>query len=166
MKRQRVLRGVSGFTLVELLVTVAIIIIMASLATVQFNSMTLKASIEKELKMLYADLMELRLNALYEKVPRAAKFTSQEFSIYPEDDIDSSPIKTRTLPHAVAWSGGGSSLVLRYDTYGISNDAVTVCLEPDRENPASVDSIVISKTRIRMGKRIAASCASTSIDLK
>lgn len=166
MGRQRVEMGRNGFTLVELVVTVAVMLFLASLATIQFSKMRTKASIEKELKMIYADLMEIRTRALYEKTPLAAKFTRTSFHVYPGVDTSSAPIITRTLPHAVAWSRTGSSFVLKYDTFGITNNPVTLCIEPDDENSSSVDSLVISKTRIRMGKREASACKSESVALK
>lgn len=166
MERQKVEMAQNGFTLVELMVTIAVIAILASLATVQFRKMATNASIEKELTAIYTDLMELRTRALYEKEPRAARLTATEFSIYPGADTDSPPIMTRSLAHAVTWSGGGSSLTLRYDTFGISNTAATLCVEPGGQNSSAVDSIIVSRTRIRMGKRKAACCVAESVALK
>ena len=166
MDRQKVEMGGNGFTLVELIVTVAVMIILASLATVQFRKMTINASIEKELKMIYADLMELRTKALYENTPRAVRFTRNVMAIYPGSDTSAPPVMTRSLPHGVAWSGSGASLEIEYDTYGISNKLVTVCVEPDNQNSSSVDSLIISHARIRMGKREAPDCKAEYVSLK
>ena len=166
MDRQKVEMGENGFTLVELIVTVAVMVILATLATVQFTKMTTKVSIEKELKMIYADLMELRTKALYENTPRAVRFTRTVMTIYPGSDTSAPPVMTRSLPHGVAWSGVGASLDVTYDTYGISDTLVTLCVEPDDENSSSVDSLVISFARIRMGKREAPNCKAEYVSLK
>ena len=166
MDRQRVEMRENGFTLVELVVTVAVMAILASLATVQFRKMMTNASIEKEVKMIYAELMELRTRAMFEKTPRAVSFTRTRFSVYPGADTSVPPVMTRLLPHNLAWSGSGSSVVLKYDTYGISNTMVTLCVEPSGLNSSSVDSMIISRTRIRMGKRTAPGCGAESVILK
>lgn len=53
-----------GFTLVELIVVAAIIVVLAVLATLNFKNMTVKANIESQIKQMYSDLMTARIWAM------------------------------------------------------------------------------------------------------
>ena len=160
--------GQKGFSLVELLTVVATMIILLSVATLQFSSMMRKRDMEKEIRMIYTDLSEVRQKALYEKTPRAVKFTANEFTVYPGPSTTVSPVLRRTLNHPVGWSTADSVLVVTFDTFGISDNDGTlcICIDPSSSNSAQVDSLKITPTRVDLGKRTEGTCVDENINLK
>jgi prepilin-type N-terminal cleavage/methylation domain-containing protein len=56
-----------GFTLIELMIVVALIAILLAIATINFGAWSRKYQAERETRELYADIMEARLSALQRK---------------------------------------------------------------------------------------------------
>lgn len=160
--------GQKGFSLVELLTVVAVMIILLSVATLQFSSMMSKREMEKQIRMLYTDLTEIRQKALYEKTPRAVKVTASEFTVYPGDSTAAPPVVRRSLNYPVGWSTSDTELVITFDTFGISDndDTLCICIDPSISNSAPVDSLKITPTRVDLGKRTGGNCVDEDINLK
>jgi type II secretion system protein H len=114
--------GQKGFSLVELVVVIATMIILTSIATLQFSSMIRKREMEKQTRMLYTDLTEVRQKALYEKTPRVVRLTSNEFRVYPGDSTAATPTLSRAFSYPIGWSTAGAVLDITFDTFGISNN--------------------------------------------
>jgi len=157
----------SGFSLIELIVAVAIIGTLITVATMNFSEMTRKAHIESQIKMMYADLMTIRSQALLQKQERSAVVATTggvtTFSIYSSGEITVAPVSQRVLHYPVVWNSTG---VISFDTRGLETNPLSICVEPSG-NPANQDSIVVSATRINMGKRNAGGgCAATNIIVK
>jgi len=55
--------GVRGFSLMELMVVLAIFATLLSIATLDFNAMTKKAQIERQTRELFADLNQARTDS-------------------------------------------------------------------------------------------------------
>ena len=95
-------------------------------------------------------MMEQRSKALFEKKPRRVKVTASAFSLYSSATLTSNPIAITTLKYPITSS---KYVDIVFDTSGML-DAVsnqTICVS--ETNSASIDSIVVSKTRIRLGKK-------------
>ena len=71
-----------GFSLVELVVVMALMGILLSIGLLQFNSYSTKGKIESQLKMMKSDLAEVRVQALFQKRPRAVVISGTQFSVY------------------------------------------------------------------------------------
>ncbi|SNB46201.1 Tfp pilus assembly protein FimT/FimU [Geobacter sp. DSM 9736] len=154
-----------GLTLFELVIVAAVISVLVTIAGLIYRNAAIKSSVENQIRVMYADLLEIRQKALLEKSPRAVKFAERKMSIYPGTDTTVLPVQVRDLVHPVTWSGGGQCTVA-YDTWGVCNSPVTVCVDQDSAS-AGADSIVISKTRVRIGKRMAGkSCKAEFVYLK
>jgi prepilin-type N-terminal cleavage/methylation domain-containing protein len=154
-----------GFSLVELIVILAIIGTLLAIATLNWNEMNTKSGMESQIKKMYADLMEVRLQALYTKTPRSVVISNTQFMVYATADTTTAPIQTKVLRYPITWNKNGA---ITFDAQGLANGAErSMCIDPANENSAYVDSIVISAARINLGKRqTGAGCASGTIDQK
>lgn len=160
--------GERGFTLVELLVVISIMTILTVLATVQFSAMQRKSAVEAQVRNVYGKLMEVRLEALYTKTPRAVLFSGKEMRIFSTDDVSGTPASVITLSFPMTTSSGANRVV--YDASGIMTAAErSICVEPDSvaANPGYIDSLVVSAVRIYMGKRSSGgACVPASVSQK
>jgi prepilin-type N-terminal cleavage/methylation domain-containing protein len=153
-----------GFSLVELLIVIAIMGILLSIATLNWNEMQTKSAIESQIKKIHADLMEVRLQALYGKRARSVVISGQVYRSYSSAVITSTALETKQLRYPVVWNGGGP---LTFDAQGLTNDQGSLCVLPTNDtaviNSAAVDSIVVSQARLNLGKRTGGVCASSNI---
>ncbi|MBJ6727437.1 pilus assembly FimT family protein [Geomesophilobacter sediminis] len=153
----------NGFTLVELVMVVAVAAILFSLATMQFRRMNTKALIEQQVRIMTGDLTQARTQALFKKKDVAVKITANALAVYSSAVVTPTPVLNRTLRYSV--STGGTTDPLIFTTRGII-DGITnasICIEPST-NEGAIDSILLSTTRIHTGKRNAGtSCDSANI---
>lgn len=154
--------GNRGITLVELIVVVAIIGTLMTIATLQFNRYTRKAAVEAQVREMYADLMQARSQALFQKRARSVRITTTGFAIYSTTDTSVSPAQQRTLKVPVT----PASFTIDFETNGMTNNNGSICIQ-QADNPGAIDSIVVATTRIQMGKRkTGGACVSADIDTK
>lgn len=171
------IRNPSGITLVELVVVIAIMTILLSLATIAFNNYQVKYNIESEIKTLYSDIMGARMHAMNENKPYVVKFTSSKSYItaidndgngdYNAGDIRVPKYSKSGLKYPLKWNFSGNSDRLTFDNRGLVNINGKVIVDDnnikndikvDRTNDAEYDCIVISNTRIKMGKYDGTKC--------
>jgi prepilin-type N-terminal cleavage/methylation domain-containing protein len=150
----------NGFSLVELVVAIAIIGILASIATLNFREFSRKHGMECQVKMIYADLMRLRVHALYEHKLHVAKFTQTQFMIYSSSEVVGEPIMRRKLNYPLT----NASFKLKFNERGLAESSNgSICIS-ENNNPAVDDSLVVFTTRIQIGKRKSgAACLSENI---
>lgn len=164
-KHHRYVFASDGFSLIELVLVIALIATLTGIGTYQFAQFTRKSAIEKQTKTLYSDLMELRSKAIFEKKSRGLKLTVTGYSIYSSATMTASvnPVETKTLTAAITWNNS-SDIIL--DTQGFVQATLSSICTVDT-NPANFDSLVVSTSRIRMGKlKGGASCATANIDAR
>lgn len=157
-----------GFTLVELMIVIAIMGILLSIATLNWNEMQTKSAIESQIKTIHADLMQVRLQALYGKRARSVVISGQVYKSYSSTVITPTPLETKQLRFPVVWNSTGA---LTFDTQGLTNGTErSLCILPTGDlfkiNSAAVDSIVVSQARLNMGKRTGVACDSDNIKQK
>jgi prepilin-type N-terminal cleavage/methylation domain-containing protein len=154
-----------GFSLVELIIAMAIMGTLLSIATLNWNEMQTKCAIESQIKTMHADLMEVRLNALYTKTARSVVISGTDYKAYATTDITATPLETKQLRYPVVKNTGGA---LTFNTQGLTNGTeCSICILPTNDNSAAVDSMVISQCRINLGKRkTGGACDGDHIDQK
>jgi len=166
----------NGFTLVEILVVVAVIGIMLSIASMDFVGFVRKGAVERQTKELYADLMATRTGAVTQQSSKRViiKPTTFTFISSALGSSISTQRSTRTLVKNITWSGkapGDTEKQIIFDERGtfnidVSNGNTTICVEPSVES-AQYDSIVVYSTRIHLGKvAFGGGCSSANVTVK
>jgi Tfp pilus assembly protein FimT len=160
-----------GFSLVELMTVIGIMIILTSLATMNWSSMQKKSFTVKQAKTLYADLNGVRLDALYTKRPRSVVLTHTQFRIYSSTVTTVTPASTTAFGYPVKWNNTDTSLTITFDAAGLSTATadVPLCVDPDNNmavTAATVDSVVVATARMKLGKREGTNCAVSGITQK
>ena len=150
-----------GFSLVELMVIIAIIGTLSAIGAFAFSQYSRKSQMANQTRLLYGDLMEYRVKALYEKKNWTFKMSANGYDIYSSAVTTVSPVTTVTFKHPVEFSTTVDEF--GFDSQGIANREGSVCVLS--ANEAAVDSVVISKTRVQLGKK-GTSCDSGHIDAR
>lgn len=156
-----------GFTLIEVLIAIGVMGILMAIATHNWHEMQVKSAVESEIKKIHADLTDIRLQALYSKTPRSVILSGQQFKIYSSLETSVDPIVTKQLRYPIKWNGGGP---LTFDSQGMTSNLGSICVLPTNDlavlNSAAEDSIIVSQTRLNLGKRTGGVCDSDHIDQK
>ncbi len=149
-----------GFSLIELVVIVALIGTLSAIGTFGFSQYSRKSQITNQTRQLYGDLMEYRIKAMYEKKNWTFKISAGSYGIYSSSNTTVSPVTTVTLKQNVE---SDSTTDIVYDTHGLANvSGKSVCVSAT--NDATVDSVVISETRVQVGKKTGVSCVAANIE--
>lgn len=144
-----------GFTLIEIIVVMSIIAVVSTIATLSWRNMVMKSAIETQIKTLHADMMALRLEALYTKRERSITVSGNGFRIYSSTVTSVTPLVTKSYKYNFYPS---SLKKVTFDTSGMANGYQgSFCVDPHGDLTvaidAAVDSLVVSQARINLGKR-------------
>lgn len=149
-----------GLTLVELIVVIAIAGILMTLATLSWNSYSMKAAVEGQIKALHADMMRVRLEALYGKRSRSVVVAGKTFSVYSSRVTTGTPVSTKTYQYGFISTSANTVAAdtVTFDTSGMANAAqITICIDAYDDSlqtsSAYVDSLVVSQARLNLAKR-------------
>lgn len=150
-----------GFTLIEVIVVMALIGILLSIASLQFSDYIRKGAIERQTKELYSDLMTTRTIAVTQRTSKRVIVTPTVFTFVSSSlggGVSSGSI-TRILSKPITWAGkasGNTETQIIFDERGtfnidVSTGNTTICVEPSVES-VQYDRIVVFSTRIHLGK--------------
>lgn len=159
--------GRGGFSLIEMMIVVALMGTLLAMATLSFNDYTRKSRIESQVKTLYSDIANVRSEAMFRRTGRITKITPNLFSVFPSNLPLGLPVKTTVLRNSVFHNVSS----IRFNERGLLagadgvllNDPVYICISA--ANNAGVDSIIIGMINIQMGKRNGA-CDQAGIEIK
>ena len=155
-----------GFTLLEILITIAIVGILVAIAVGNFGGLNEKYKVEEETKQLYADLMDARGRAMQRNRMFFVRISATGYATYEDtytapdgngvwDNTSDTRVANVTGTHAITTDGGANAF--EFNRNGIAS----VTLGNIRFSSTAIpdyDCITVRPTRIKMGQYIGGVC--------
>jgi prepilin-type N-terminal cleavage/methylation domain-containing protein len=152
-----------GFTLVEILIALAIVGIVVMLATSTFQGMMEKYRVEGETKQMFADLMDARARAMQRNRVFFVRITGDGYKTY-EDAYDNTAldgngvwdvgaetiIASATVSHEIKFDKLSSNN-FSFNRNGIADATGFIWIYSNKVQP-DYDCITVKATRIKMGQ--------------
>ena len=156
-----------GFTLLEILIVIAIVGILALIASGHFGGLNEKYKVESETKQLFADLMDARGRAMQRNRTFFVRFSGTGYATYEDtntppdgngvwDNTADTTVADVTVAHTITASLPGGANAFVFNRNGIAS--VTGDLRFSSTATPDYDCITILPTRIKMGKYIGGVC--------
>ena len=152
----------AGFTLIELIVVLAIVVVLISAATVAFHDWQIKYNVEAQVKQMVTDFSELRVQAMTRK-QRHSITINQKSYVFKSYSSDDEPLAAGTvLPPAIrtvnyALKQSSSTYFDGTQIFEIDQRGLLVSLPDtifvDSTSSATIDCLTIHYARINPGKK-------------
>lgn len=169
----KALRNERGVTLIELLVALSIVIVLAVIMGFQFTGWIKTYAVESEVKQMYTDIMNARMQAMARNNCYFAVATSTAYQFFQDTNGNcqydagtdtAMPGFATAKPLAYPLVGPGGTLVM--DSRGLFSNITppaTITIQVDTTTGTGVsadyDCILVSQTRINTGKMTGGVCA-------
>lgn len=165
----------TGFSLIELIVVIAIISILLAIAAISGSSWLQRYYVENQTKEMYADLMNARVSALQRNRPFFVKMAPNQYAIYEDTYSAATPtspegdgllqtandrlVMQKTIRYTLNSSIDITATNIVFSTNGLAFPDGTTIWFTSTADPAT-DCIALSTTRILMGKKNGTNCTS------
>jgi prepilin-type N-terminal cleavage/methylation domain-containing protein len=173
-----------GFSLIEMLVVIAIAGILAGLSIANFTGLTRKYNVDNEVRGIYSDLANVRILAMNKNRTHFVSLAATGYTAYddnspaPDGDgvmtvgsdsvvltsnkaLNLSTVKAQDF-YSIDWNGTNP---IAFNSRGICTTPGTICVYSTVQ--PLYDCISISATRIRLGKLSAqGSCSATNCQIR
>jgi len=160
-----------GFSIVELITVILIVSLLLAVAALNYSRWQTKSNVEKEVKELYADMMDMRQQALVRAMTHRVDFTSMNsirlVRFANENDAVGTQLQQRNLPYAITQSATPFPSI-DFNSRGMMVDPATKSICVFSDSGAAVDSIVIMQSRISLGRlrNQGGACDAANIDIQ
>jgi len=150
--------GRGGFTLLEIMIVIAIVGIIVMIAVGNFRGLMEKYRVEDETKQMFADLMDARGRAMQRNRVFHVQITNNGYKTF--EDTDPAPdgdtnltgsdtqVASVNVKHTITPTGGLSDF--RFNRNGIAS--VTGSIRFSSTTQPDYDCITVNATRIKMGQ--------------
>lgn len=166
-----------GFSAIELLIVVAIVVILAAVAGVQYSKWIKRYNVEREMREMHTDLMNARARAVMRDRAFFVILAAGRYTIY--EDTNPTPDGDGTLQTAndtvyllkdlnsrypIRWSDAANTQLM-FNSRGLyegATDDKTICTNAGVES--DYNCIVVEPTRVGLGKLTAAGGACDTVN--
>jgi type IV fimbrial biogenesis protein FimT len=162
-----------GFSLIELIVVIALMAIMLTLATLEFGTWQRKSVVERYTKELFSDIQDARMRAAFTKVRQGVVFGAQQVvfrRFSSEYDAAGTTVTTKNLPVSITTNFSASPQLnkIKFDSRGIDSDPIVKVICFTTTVDAAYDALIITPALTSMGKvtNRGNACARTNVTQK
>jgi type IV fimbrial biogenesis protein FimT len=153
-----------GFSLIELLIVIALIAILLAIATIDFGTWSRKYQVERQTREMYADIMQARISALQRKQRVGIFFGPRQYVIRRYDtaeDTDGEVVLTINLQNEIRRvTGSGTQAfdidtqAIEFDTRGLTaiGDQMQIAVMPLNVGSGGDNCIVVAVGRTNIGR--------------
>ena len=157
-----------GFALTELIMVIVIMGLLLAIGTLDFNSFTKKAHIERATRELFSDFNTARMDSIYRKTRHSivmntdgSGYIMKRYSSADEAIAAGTTVLTQTSKYLLTKESGSNFVVgdrtFMFDTRGITSDLNTIRVNPINSG-SGFDCIVIHIAQTNIGQMVGGSC--------
>jgi prepilin-type N-terminal cleavage/methylation domain-containing protein len=155
---EKTIKSMQGFTLTEVMIVMAIIGVLLTIMGMNYRSWNRKVAIERQVREMRADLMHLRINALYTKLPHRAILNPSGYVLkcYNSEDEPAARgtvVKNKTLIYPIQDRNGNKydNYEIAFNSRGITEDFTTITVAGGEAADAGVNCITVHYIRTNIG---------------